>query len=66
MNHAHTLNDQQKEALLALGAPTGEPAMISQDVFAQLLQLGLLHQRSDGSFDLTVQGEAAYCALAGK
>jgi hypothetical protein len=63
MNHDQLLNNEQKKALLALGDPTGETAFVTHDIFADLLRMGLLYKRSDGSYDVTDQGEAVYKSL---
>lgn len=63
MDQSNRLTDEQKEALLAIGKPFGETAMVVQDVFDDLLRMGLMYKRSDCNYDLTKSGEITYKSL---
>ena len=65
MTQANDLTDEQKKALLALGAPTGETAMVSTEVLDELLRMGLLYEHSPTHIDLTKKGESIYEELGG-
>ena len=58
------LTEEQRDAMLKLGDPEIEAAIMSIDVIEQLIQLGLVYKRaSDGHLDFTDLGESVYDEL---
>ncbi len=57
------LTDEQITAVLDLGSKDLDPAAIREDVLADLVQLGVVDRRTDGTIDFTDVGEQIYDAL---
>jgi hypothetical protein len=58
------LTDAQKEVLLYIGGPDDDGRPIPLEVQGELVQLGLVYKRDEGSWDLTEQGEEVYDELS--
>ncbi len=57
------LTDEQITAVLDLGSKDLDPATIPEDAFAELVRLGIVERRSDGTIDFTDLGEKIHDAL---
>ena len=54
------LTDVQITALRDLGSKDFDPAAIPEDVLAELVQLGVVDRRTDGTIAFTDEGEKIY------
>ncbi len=57
------LTDEQITAVLNLGSKDLDPAAIPEDFLADLVQLGIVDRRTDGTIDFTDLGEKIHDAL---
>ena len=57
------LTDEQITAVLDLGSKDLDPAAIPEDAFAELVRLGIVERRSDGTIDFTDVGKKILDAL---
>lgn len=57
------LTDVQITAVRDLGSKDFDPAAIPEDVLAELVQLGVVDRRTDGTIAFTDEGEKIYDTL---
>ena len=59
-NNPSNLTDVQITAVRDLGSKDFDPAAIPEDVLAELVQLGVVDRRTDGTIAFTDEGEKIY------